>query len=86
MVSDLDSSAGEYASPAKQKSSTATWGFSSATSRRTTRLKQLPPRRAVYATSHADFRPLGSLNRARRVIDHLSAVARHASTVSPFST
>jgi hypothetical protein len=34
----------------------------------------------------ADFRPLGSLNRARRVIYHLSAVARHASTVSPFST
>jgi hypothetical protein len=33
----------------------------------------------------ADFRPLGSLNRARRVIYHLSAAARHASTISPFS-
>jgi hypothetical protein len=34
----------------------------------------------------ADFRPLGSLNRARRLIYHLSAAARHASTISPFST
>jgi hypothetical protein len=34
----------------------------------------------------ADFRPLGSLNRARRVVYQLSAAARHASTVSPFAT
>jgi hypothetical protein len=33
----------------------------------------------------ADLRPLGSLNRARRVVYQLSAAARHASTVSPFS-
>jgi len=32
-----------------------------------------------------DFRPLGSLNRARRVIYQLSSGARHGTTISPFA-
>jgi hypothetical protein len=33
----------------------------------------------------ADLRPLGSLNRARRVVYHFSSSTRHGATVSPFS-